>query len=77
MALSQSSQFIIFKCDDLETLKDFAEFRAKHPDIVETISVPASQIMAHIGDCAEQGKTANKSAKATHRHRKSRWVYSA
>ena len=55
MALSQSSQFVIFKCDDLETLKDFAEFRAKHTDIVETIS-----------------KTANKSAKATHRHRKSR-----
>ena len=71
MALSQSSQFIIFKCDDLETLKDFAEFRAKHPDIVETISVPASQLMAHIGDCAEQG-AASKAAKATQRHRKSR-----
>ena len=66
MALSQSSQFVIFKCDDLETLKDFAEFRAKHPDIVETISVPASQIMAH-----EQG-AARKAAKATQRHRKSR-----
>ena len=76
MTLSQSSQFIIFKCNNLDTIKDFEEFRAAHPDIAEMVSVPTSQIEANIGDCPRSGAS-SKSAGAARSHRKSRWVYGA